>query len=378
LRIRYGYALLQRFRWQIAMKNLLYCAAFMTSMVTGITAHAGAIAFEYSGNMVQYAVPVTGLYNVASFGAEGAYHHGPFTDGGSGGPGAEASGDFTLSSGQVLTILVGGEGQVVQCCTVYAGGSGGGGGGSFVVTGNTPLVIAGGGGGGGLYDNGGPGLSGTDGGAGPQSGGGAGGSAGNGGSAAGIIFDIATGGGGFATDGGGIDLSYPNSPIIAGGISFLNGGAGASGWSNMSWSSLDYVEGPGMGGGGYGGGGNGGGWAPMEYTGGGGGGGGYSGGGGGGLDYGISQGAGGGGGSYLDGSAFNGVLIAGQHSGNGEVDITLISTADIPEPDAAWLFVTGIGILASSAVLRQRCRVPLNATKQPLPPLQREVCAETP
>ena len=94
--------------------------------------------FSYTGSIVQWTVPSTGYYNITAYGAQG----GGFGQAGSvdsaGGFGAQMTGTFQLTQGEVLNILVGGS------------SGGGGGGGSFVVDSSTnPLVVAGGGGGGG-------------------------------------------------------------------------------------------------------------------------------------------------------------------------------------------------------------------------------------
>ena len=102
-----------------------------------------ATSFTYTGRIVNYTVGTGGVYRITAYGAQGGSG-----GGGTGGDGAEIAGDFTLTSGEVLRILVGGEGR-----SRSFGGSGGGG--TFVIaapTGGarygTKLVIAGGGGGG--------------------------------------------------------------------------------------------------------------------------------------------------------------------------------------------------------------------------------------
>jgi len=89
---------------------------------------------------IQYwTVPSTGIYSIEVHGAEGGYSN---NYGGSGGDGSMMSGDFSLTVGTQLKILVGQEGYA----NTYDGG---GGGGTFVtLTDNTPIIIAGGGGGG--------------------------------------------------------------------------------------------------------------------------------------------------------------------------------------------------------------------------------------
>ena len=101
-------------------------------------AQAQSTNFTYTGNF-HWTVPATGLYHITAFGAGGG---GYYPGLGGSGFGAKIGGDFSLFSGQVLSIAVGSPGS-----GGYDGG--GGGGGSFVTffgTGNA-LVIAGGGGG---------------------------------------------------------------------------------------------------------------------------------------------------------------------------------------------------------------------------------------
>ena len=78
-----------------------------------------------TSGLQEWVVPASGDYVITAYGAQGD----------SGGTGAVMSGDFSLTAGDVLTILVG-----------QSGSSAGGGGGSFVVQSGSPLIIAGGGG----------------------------------------------------------------------------------------------------------------------------------------------------------------------------------------------------------------------------------------
>ena len=198
------------------------------------------------------------------------------------GKGAYMKGDFVVTPGQVLKVLVG---QLGPSGT----NDGGGGGGSFVVTNsNNPLIIAGGGGGSSYSGSGSDAVTTNN--ANPGVNGGSGGSGGGGGSSAGC----SGAGGGFSSDGG-------NGPSCGsscnGGKAFLNGGDGGCTVSSCT--------------GGFGGGGgtHGGGW-------GGGGGGGYSGGG----ASTSSQYGGGGGGSYNSGT--NQTNTPGVKTGDGKVTIT--------------------------------------------------------
>jgi len=87
----------------------------------------------------RWTVPVTGTYRIEAFGGQGF----SATSGYSGGNGARMRGDFMLTMGQRVDILVGQAAITTSIC------NGGGGGGSFVVDVATgePLLVAGGGGG---------------------------------------------------------------------------------------------------------------------------------------------------------------------------------------------------------------------------------------
>jgi hypothetical protein len=75
---------------------------------------------SYSGGIVHYTVPATGLYDIVAYGAQGGQLF--FTA--LGGYGAEVGGDVTLDKGAILAIVVGGGGAPSQ--------GAGGGGGTFV------------------------------------------------------------------------------------------------------------------------------------------------------------------------------------------------------------------------------------------------------
>ena len=266
---------------------------------------AGSI-FNYTGTVQTFTVATTGVYDITAFGGQG---------GGSGGLGAEVSGSIPLTAGQVLQIIVGGQGAT------GTQGIGGGGGGTFVyISGppSPPLLVAGGGGGGGAFanvgDSGQSGMSGTTGlfggpGGTNGSGGGQGGSLNNGGGGAGWLGN----GGSTGSDGqGGF-----GPPTFAGGSGGNGAGSGAFG--------------------GGGGGGN--------VGGSGGGGGGYSGGGGGGAVVG-----GGGGGSFIAASFTNTTALSGVNSGNGLVDIA----SAVPEPSTAILAALGAVALSAYGWSRHR------------------------
>ncbi len=267
-----------------------------------------------SANGIQiWTVPSSGLYSIEAYGAQGG--------GANGGFGAKVSGEFLLSGGDILHIVVGQQGLTDPASATGVGG----GGGSFVV--KSPaiavgdiLVIAGGGGGAAstihpdrdasATNNGNNGLVA----AGVSNPDGAGGTGGNGGnkSVSGCSLDRGAGGGGFLTDGGSICQS---AGAANGGSSFLNGAQGgtASGAGSI---------------GGFGGGG------ATWSTGfrGSGGGGGYSGGGAGQINADSPNHAGGGGGSYNSG--LNQSNTGGFNAGNGQVVISPLSS---PIPNEAGM-----------------------------------------
>ena len=252
--------------------------AQVNSAYSGTTL-ANSVVINTQG-IQEWTVPASGIYTIESRGAQGGganYY----------GKGARVIGDFFLTAGQVLKILVGQQGPYSQ--------SGGGGGGSFVIQSpyNTTaaiLVIAGGGGGqysstSPLYNadattsNSGQWSS-------PSVSGGTSGNGGSGNSAG------AAGGGGFLSNGG-------NGNWGTGGLAFVNGGTGGNTASTVV--------------GGFGGGGG-----THGNTGGGAGGGGYSGGAGG--DQSASYCAGAGGGSYNAGA--NQINNIGIRSSDGLVLIS--------------------------------------------------------
>jgi hypothetical protein len=244
-----------------------------------------------TSGIISWTVPKQGIYKINALGARGGK-----SSGYGGGLGARLIGDFILSEGDVIKILVGQKGNSI---VNYGGG---GGGGTFVIkspyndTGSI-LVIAGGGGGqasamGSLGSNA---LLTTAGGA-ATSGSPAGGTAGGGGI---VINSSGYGGGGGGFTGNGQSVSAGGG---SGGASFTNGGLG--GISNTSSARTNTAVGS------FGGGGGG----TQTPNGGAGGGGGYSGGAGG------PWAGGGGGGSYNAGSSQ--VNTAGVSDDDGAVTIT--------------------------------------------------------
>ena len=81
-----------------------------------------SVVFGLSGSVVYYLIPTTEVYDIVAAGAQGGG-----CCGGSGGYGAEVSGDILLETGTLLEIVVGGMGQLPPIDGAF-----GGGGGSFV------------------------------------------------------------------------------------------------------------------------------------------------------------------------------------------------------------------------------------------------------
>ncbi len=278
--------------------NQFWCRAIgpaLVLMAWDQVAQGQTYVFDHSGSFTNWTVPETGFYRITAIGAQG----GSVTNGIAGGFGAKIGGDFSLTSGETLSIAVGGQG---------GGGddSGGGGGGSFVTLPSSALVIAGGGGGAGVSEAGGSGLVGGNGGDGGGSGG----------------FGGSNGFGGGGADGGG------------GGGSGGSGGSGAFGTGGFGFSA-----GLGGGGGGYGGGYGGFGGGGGGGRGGGGGGGGYSGGGGGGNSGGFGGGGGGGGGGSYN-AGLNPIGVAGFQSGNGLVEIVAVPILSITNSAPGFVAVS--------------------------------------
>ena len=260
----------------------------------------GGVTINTQG-IQEWTVPVTTSYTIEAYGAQGGGDYG--------GKGAKIVGTFSLSSGDVLKILVGQLGT--DNSSNGSGRSSGGGGGSYVTKSpynNTSsiLVIAGGGGGEGVSagcsnDNltgvgGGTGTSGLAG-KGTRCGPASLGTNGYGASRPSSCNHGCSGGAGFF----GNSVAYSASTWGDVAYSFVNGGQGAD------QRKSDYGGDGGFGGGGAG-------------AFGGGGGGGYSGGGTGDFTQPCRDLGGGGGGSYNSGS--NQSNTADHWEGHGKVVIT--------------------------------------------------------
>ncbi len=278
--------------------------------------------YSFTGGLQTFTVPcgVTQVH-VAAYGAQGGSGAvgANSAAGGAGGLGGFAEGDLTVSPGDVLNVVVGGQGATPT--GGFNGGgnggsqnAGGGGGSSDVRVGGTAesnrVIVAGGGGGGGR---------------------------------AGCELSVVTGGNGGAGGSGvgAIGTDAPTSNGVAGGGGGGNFGSvqGAAGTAGIGCSGFLGQPGTAAASGQGGNGGNGQScccFNAQSIPGGGGGGGGYLGGGGGGGGSagttgcsGNDKGAGGGGGggsSYIGGVS-NGVQSAGTNTGNGQVVITWIYNA---------------------------------------------------
>lgn len=293
---------------------------------TAYTATDLAGAVTVTAGIQNWTVPTTGLYRIETQGAQGASGDTVFV----GGLGAQIIGEYSLTAGSVIQVVVGQQG-IGQS----SGNNGGGGGGSFVVdSADAPIQIAGGGGG----AKSDPAQNGCD----------------------ASITQFGTIGGGFNVSSlctvKAVDLRLGG---IIGSISWGSAGAGFNGdgatdpgfgptgavgadggssWANgMSGGDASASGNPGHGGFGGGGTGNG--------SSGGGGGGGYSGGDGGWIA--------GGGGSYNTGA--NPVATAAVSSGDGTVIIDLLSATSTnvePVPTLSqWAQGLLILLLLASAVL---------------------------
>ena len=215
----------------------------MANCTTAYTGTSLAGEVTVTAGIQRWVAPATGTYRIEAFGAQGFSAQ----TGQEGGRGARMRGDFALTAGQALDVIVGQRAPTSTC-------NGGGGGGSWVVNvaTSTPLVVAGGGGGTrtSVTQNGCPGRTSTAGGQGSASSGSGfacparTGGIGNGGIVSGASWGSA--GGGLTTNGAG------DGGATRGGRAYVNGGVGGAG------SAAGGFGGGGAGNGSCGGGGGGG------------------------------------------------------------------------------------------------------------------------
>jgi hypothetical protein len=203
------------------MRAIAYCASALALMALAAPAAADTVPFvDTTPGSTTFTAPEAGVYDILAFGAQGG------NSGGDGGLGAEVGGDFRLTAGEVLSIVVGVDGNGPQ----EFGFTGNGGGGTLVLTSTgTALLVAGGGGGASDEFDGGPGSASGGGGNGGGAGGnggvdGSGGGAGVG--ADGVAGDGAGGGGGLNSGGGGALCCTGGGGVNGGPIGFNFGGGG--------------------------------------------------------------------------------------------------------------------------------------------------------
>ncbi len=300
----------------LRFKTRLLCGTILVgAFASQSMAQSNSQTFSFTGAMDNFTVPcgVDTLF-IQAWGAQGGSGAvgGLGVLGGSGGLGGYAEGYLLVNAGDVLSVLVGGQGATptggfnggANGGSTNAGGGGGATDVRYLGTAESDRVITAGGGGGGgrggcetaaggVGGNGGSGGGGvgTDGGDSPTSGGNAGGGkGGNAGSIQGAAGAAGIGCGGF--------LGMPGSTATNG-----TGAAGGAGQSCCCFSNGSIPGGGGGGGGQIGGGGGGGGSAGTN---------GCSG-----NDKGA--GGGGGGGSSYIGGVLNGVVNNGIWLGNGMV-----------------------------------------------------------
>jgi len=245
--------------------------------------------FAYTGAPQSMTVTLPGVYTITGNGAQGG-KGGAAVGAGVGGLGANAQGQFSLTLGAVVQVIVGGR----PGGPIGTDDSGAGGGGTYVFLSSSssllpaePLIVAGGGAGGkggnGTY----PGATDTPG-------------------AGGFLITLGGGGGGGA---GWNQIGFPGQAGGQGGLTGSGGGSWAGGAGVSGESSA----------GGFGGGGGAGTFESYQS----GGGGGYNGGAGGSSLPSPTAAQAAGGGSYVDSSALGGSAAgaSGANGGNGSVTI---------------------------------------------------------
>jgi len=217
------------------------------------TTLAGAVTISGSGVQL-WTVPTTGNYRIQAIGAGGG--------GTKGGNGASMTGEFSLTSGAVLKVVVGQTGVGVSDGNSRSGG----GGGSYVATNaNSPLIVGGGGGGAALTGTGWNPSFGGDGSTNPSPGLTSGGSSGTGESGCG---GKGQGGAGFNSNGSGSVTTNANGVAVSPAQAFVNGSIGGTGGSDQCSNTIGGMAFGGFGGGGGGGNGGGGGGGYFGGTGG--------------------------------------------------------------------------------------------------------------
>jgi Glycine rich protein len=107
-------------------RSFLLAGAALAALAVFVSAADAETDFTYTGGFQTYTVPETGKYEIKVAGASGGEGAQPGIPS-KGGYAAEIKDDFDLTQGEVLRILVGGEGGDAPLLASYAGGGGGGG-----------------------------------------------------------------------------------------------------------------------------------------------------------------------------------------------------------------------------------------------------------
>ena len=195
--------------------------------------------FEYTGGVQSFTVPVTGLYRLEVYGAQGGSY-----SSGTGGKGGYARGYIALDKGTTIYIVVGGTGSYNGGGTTSGGSGSNGGGATHIATTNrgvlknysnykSEILIVAGGGGGGAYAYNEPCYGGTGGGTtggratACDGSGGYGGSQTAGGaptSSEGVAGSFGQGGSGYIAGGGGGYYGGGSGQV------YFSGGGGGSGY----------------------------------------------------------------------------------------------------------------------------------------------------
>lgn len=290
------------------MKKLTCGAAMLLAATCSTQAIAATVVdFSYTGSIQSWLVPtgVTSLF-VETWGAQGYS-----TTAYAGGLGGYTSGTLAVTPGEMLSIFVGGQGQVANVVNTPMGGGFNGGGDGVVWSNGGGMTYAGGGGGASDVRRG------TS------------------------LADrlIVAGGGGGATDNGAVGGA--GGGAIGGNA--IDGYPGGTGGTQASGGSIGGTFG--LGGSGL----------PGNTGWVGGGGGGWYGGG-----ASEAHGAGGGGSSYI-GGVTGGLMTQGVRTGNGAVRFSFdAATAAVPEPSTWLTMILGFGAIGVGMRRKQRQTVRYN------------------
>src|SRR5262249_27650331 len=119
-----------------SMKRVLLLVTALVLMLLGVAqTRAGMVTFNSTGSIQTFTAPGAGTYDITVAGAQGGNDP---TAGTTGGDGVFLSGQIKLTAGEVLQIVVGGQGGSGN---PTFGSGGGGGGGSFVYISGTPAHL---------------------------------------------------------------------------------------------------------------------------------------------------------------------------------------------------------------------------------------------